>query len=657
MRTRAPPSPRVRAPSRSPPRDDASRATPRISYARDARGNDAGTRSPPHSSPPFRRRLIRRRAQGRREHAFVAAAFVFVFALAARRGVVLSRVALDGDESRFDVGDFVALSTSPPTFPSPARDRPVRLRVRDRPPPSARAPRADGRSSRRSPPPRNRRTTRLVSVSRGDERTPPSSRARAPRGTPPRGGAAAHRSSSSFGVRSAVARRSMIDDALPRAPAFPRRIDDAVRGGGERRFEAEGRRFEAERRSDTRATRSDTRAPFGAGIRRSRDASRTTRPSRRYGNTPNPAPKNPTARFAPRSAACGEAPLPDRPEPVLVARLERVRTPLWAPSAPKPPNVFSPRRPAAERPLSSSRDARRRVRQTPSTVWCASERRARRTRRRVRACGATRETFSRARRGYVSGRGGGWASKSLHRVSGLTLADGGGGGAISASRRRAGGCRASSAARARVVEEEGDSRGVAGTTERLGLRTPPRGPLVASRVDSCHHAEGIGEDVSGAGSGDARARGSGKTCADGIGEDVRGGDRGRRSGTLTRRASLLSSHPKTSPGGEPRAHLPVARSRVCIQSSPSGIAHRHAPLGGRGRGGRRDAVVTRASLRDVRVFGGSRGSTPVRGGRGTRFQHARVGFPLENASRTTRRDVRRAPRTDANPPRAWSTAA
>ena len=135
--------------------------------------------------------------------------------------------------------------------------------------------------------------------------------------------------------------------------------------------------------------------------------------------------------------------------------------------------------------------------------------------------------------------------------------------------------------------------------------------------------------MSGGDRGRRERRGSGKTCAEGIGDDVSGGDGGRRSGTirLGARCCYELENPKTAPpGGTARAPSgrPVEGVHPVVSER---YRHRHAPLGGRGRGGRRDAVVTQRPAH-VRVFGGSRGSTPVRGGRGTRFQHvSRVRVP------------------------------
>ena len=256
----------------------------------------------------------------------------------------------------------------------------------------------------------------------------------------------------------------MIDDALPRAEAEGRRFEAEGR-----RFEAEGRRFEAERRSDTRAT-------FGASRRRSRDASRTTRPSRRYGYTPNPgnpAPKTPTARRAPRPHR-GEA--PSDTSRTLSRRPTRTRTNARRGTRPRRNRrTFRIRvLVRVERRRASSRDARRR-RQTPTTVWWRMG-----AARAANATAGSRRTEQRAlrtlhaREGVRPAGGVEVGRFFLLRVASRTPGAAG----VPSSRRRAGGCRrrGARASHRRGGRSPGESRG----PRTRGSPTTPRGSSCCS---------------------------------------------------------------------------------------------------------------------------------------------------------------------------------
>ena len=351
---------RSRAPSRSPPRDDASRATPRIL-----------TRETPAEMTLERdRRRIRRRVYlSPRTCAAGTSPPRSSLSLLSRRDAASYARASPSTATR------VVLTSAISSRETPRRRR-RRLSLLNRGDASCRLALADAFAVRRA---RSRADGSLVAAFAAAAKSPSD----APRfgfsrrrddaafvararlavrlaASPLR--AAAHRSSSSFGLRHRG--RATFDDRR-RASAGAR-----WRGGGSRR------RGGGSRRRDVRipargipARAFESRAPFGASHRRSRDASRTTRPSWTVWVTPNPASKTPTARRAPRPHR-GEAPSYTSRALSRRSRLERART-RGRGTRPGRRNRRTFRIRVlvrVERRRASSRDARRR-RQTPTTVW------------------------------------------------------------------------------------------------------------------------------------------------------------------------------------------------------------------------------------------------------------------------------------------------
>ena len=186
-------------------------------------------------------------------------------------------------------------------------------------------------------------------------------------------------------------------------------------------------------------------------------------------------------------------------------------------------------------------------------------------------------------------------------------------------------------ARARVIEEEGDLQGSRGGHGRGGVPRHLAGPRVA--------VVRPGER----GRGRRERRGSGKTFGD----------------DSTRRAPLLRVRKsENGASGGNRARTFRSPGRGCASSRLRAVSP--SPRAARGKRSRRSSRRRRnaASCARPRLR-----RFPREHPRSWRSRHqvpacfARAGS-LSRTSRTTRRDVRRgAPRTDADPPRAWSTAA